>query len=193
MITSFTYKPNLQNTFILFQSQESLQLQGQPPAPPSSLLPNGNTPADLPSKKKYPKDDYQKNITINVVKCCIREMLSARYRRLIDRRCCKLRVSYEEVGKLVEPILKEVVISLGDLRKLLTTGSEEEMKAKKVFAWFLEWYLRHRYMHYLLAEGKMNFKERYIEYKNKYMLYLLHSIRHDAPQEPPSTLNISPL
>ena len=79
--------------------------------------------------------------------------------------------------KFIEPILKEVVISLGDLKKLLTSGEEEELRLKSVFGWFLEWYLRHKYMYYLLNEGKMNFKERYIEYKNKYILYLLEMIR----------------
>ncbi len=60
---------------------------------------------------------------------------------------------------------------------MLTSGDEEDRKLKGVFSWFLEWYLRNRYMYYLLNEGKMNHKERYIEYKNKYMLYLLKLIR----------------
>lgn len=34
-------------------------------------------------------------------------------------------------------------------------------------------------MYYLLSEGKMNYKERYIEYKNKYILYLLEMIREE--------------
>ena len=34
-------------------------------------------------------------------------------------------------------------------------------------------------MYYLLNEGKMNHKERYIEYKNKYMLYLLTLIKEE--------------
>jgi len=41
---------------------------------------------------------------------------------------------------------------------MLTTGDEEELRLKLVFSWFLEWYLRHRYMQYLMIEGKMNFK-----------------------------------
>jgi hypothetical protein len=80
---------------------------------------------------------------------------------------------------MVEPILKEVVISLGDLKNMLSCGKEGEGGLKKVFCWFLEWYLRNRYMYYLLNEGKMNHKERYIEYKNKYLLYLLKLIREN--------------
>jgi hypothetical protein len=38
-------------------------------------------------------------------------------------------------------------------------------------------------MSYLLNEGKMNYKERYIEYKNKYILYLLEMIREEREQQ----------
>jgi hypothetical protein len=106
-------------------------------------------------------------------------MLSSRFKTLLKKKCEKINLSYEELKNLVEPILKEVVISLGDLKNMLTNGNENEQKLKKVFCWFLEWYLRNRYMHYLLNEGKMNHKERYIEYKNKYMLYLLKLIREN--------------
>ena len=46
-------------------------------------------------RKRYPKDDYQKNITINVVKCCIREILCYKYKRLLEKRCDKGGVSFE--------------------------------------------------------------------------------------------------
>jgi hypothetical protein len=39
--------------------------------------------------------------------------------------------------KFVEPILKEVVISLGDLKKLLTSGDDDDVRLKGVFSWFL--------------------------------------------------------
>lgn len=129
-------------------------------------------------RKRYPKDDYQKNITINVVKCCIREIISVRYRDLMKKRCERSGVTMEALFKMCAPVLKEVVISLGDLKKMLTTKrDEDDRKLKSIFLWFLEWYLRNRYMYYLLNEGKMNHKERYIEYKNKYMLYLLRLIK----------------
>jgi len=132
----------------------------------------------LSKRKRYPKDDYQKNITINVVKCCIREIISVRYRKLMRKRCERSGVTIDSLFKMCSPILKEVVISLGDLKKMLTTKrDEDDRKLKSIFLWFLEWYLRNRYMYYLLNEGKMNHKERYIEYKNKYMLYLLRLIK----------------
>jgi hypothetical protein len=74
--------------------------------------------------RKSLKDDYQKNITINVVKCCIKEMLSKNYQKLLQKRCEKKQVSYEKLIKFIEPILKEVVLSLGDLKQLLTSGDE---------------------------------------------------------------------
>lgn len=42
-------------------------------------------------------------------------------------------------------------------------------------------------MSYLLNEGKMNYKERYIEYKNKYILYLLQMIREEGGGQVAST------
>jgi hypothetical protein len=44
-------------------------------------------------------------------------------------------------------------------------------------------------MYYLLSEGKMNFKERYIEYKNKYILYLLEMIREERKTKIKEELN----
>lgn len=110
-------------------------------------------------------------------------MLSKNYQKMLRRRCEKRGVVYENLMKFIEPVLKEVVISLGDLKKLLTSGSGEELRMKGVFGWFLGWYLRHKYMSYLLNEGKMNYKERYIEYKNKYILYLLEMIREERDQQ----------
>jgi hypothetical protein len=52
-------------------------------------------------------------------------MLSKNYQKLLRRRCEKRRVPYEDLMKFIEPVLKEVVISLGDLKKLLTSGSAE--------------------------------------------------------------------
>lgn len=52
-----------------------------------SRIPEKPTHLHLENRKKYPKDDYQKNITINVVKCCIREIISPKYRKLIGKKC----------------------------------------------------------------------------------------------------------
>lgn len=100
--------------------------------------------------------------------------MSHKFRKLIGKKCREAGVSQDALNQMVAPVLKEVVISLGDLKKMLTSPRKgHDVKLKRVFAWFLEWYLRKRYMHYLLVEGKMDHKERYVDYKNKYMLFLL--------------------
>jgi len=43
---------------------------------------------------------------------------------------------------------------------------------KSTFLAFFKWFLREKYMFYLLKFGKMSEKEKYIEFKNKYMLYI---------------------
>jgi hypothetical protein len=55
---------------------------------------------------------------------------------------------------------------------LVTAESEEEIAIKKVFTVFFEWFLRKKYLVYLLRFGKMSDKEKYIEFKNKYLLYI---------------------
>ena len=45
-------------------------------------------------------------------------------------------------------------------------GKERESAWKKVFLVFFEWFLKERYVRYLLSEGKMTDKRMYIEYKN---------------------------
>jgi hypothetical protein len=43
---------------------------------------------------------------------------------------------------------------------------------KLAFLAFFKWFLREKYMFYLLKFGKMSEKEKYIEFKNKYLLYI---------------------
>ena len=43
---------------------------------------------------------------------------------------------------------------------------KEEMAIKKIFLKFFEWFLKERYVRYLIEMGKMNDKSLYIEYKN---------------------------
>jgi hypothetical protein len=43
------------------------------------------------------------------------------------------------------------------------------MSCKRVFRDFYRWFLKHRYLRYLLLEGKMANKQAYIEYKNTHL------------------------
>lgn len=49
---------------------------------------------------------------------------------------------------------------------MLRPESDEEYAIKKVFIVFFEWFLKERYVRYLLSDGKMSDKRTYIEYKN---------------------------
>jgi len=44
--------------------------------------------------------------------------------------------------------------------------SESGASCKRVFKHFYRWFLKSRYLRYLLIEGKMANKQAYIEYKN---------------------------
>lgn len=51
---------------------------------------------------------------------------------------------------------------------------------KRMFATFFEWFLREKYMFYLLSEGKMSNKEKYIEFKNTYLLNIQSAMKQTA-------------
>lgn len=47
--------------------------------------------------------------------------------------------------------------------------SDTVISCKKVFKRFYRWFLKERYLRYLLLEGKMRNKMAYIEYKNEHL------------------------
>ena len=53
---------------------------------------------------------------------------------------------------------------------LLRPDSEEERGMKRAFGEFFDWFLRERYVRYLMVEGKMSRKLDYIRYKNKVLM-----------------------
>ena len=55
---------------------------------------------------------------------------------------------------------------------MMTPQRREEVGVKKVFRAFLVWFLRKRYMSYLVKDGKMEEKDLYIAFKNKFFLYV---------------------
>jgi hypothetical protein len=61
------------------------------------------------------------------------------------------------------------------LTLLISPLEEGEVGMKQAFTVFLKWFLREKYMLYLLKNGKMSEKEKYIEFKNKYLLYISKS------------------
>ena len=67
--------------------------------------------------------------------------------------------------------MKEVFGS-NHLILLLTPETNEEVGMKRVFRVFMRWFLRERYMVYLIKKGRMGDKESYIDFKNKCLLYI---------------------
>lgn len=58
---------------------------------------------------------------------------------------------------------------------LIEPVTNEEIPLKKVFKEFFEWFLKERYIRYLLLEGKMEKKEVYIRYKNEALFHILNA------------------
>lgn len=64
------------------------------------------------------------------------------------------------------------MFGIGHLSTMLIPESKEEVKIKKVFYIFLNWFLRGKYLVYMVRNGKMEDKEIYIQYKNQFFLHL---------------------
>jgi hypothetical protein len=50
---------------------------------------------------------------------------------------------------------------------------EEEVGMKAAFKEFFIWFLKERYLRYLILEGKMDQKKAYIDYKNNILMSLV--------------------
>jgi hypothetical protein len=59
------------------------------------------------------------------------------------------------------------------LEGLSTEEQIKEIRVKRVFKIYFIWFLRHRYIRYIIREGKMEKKDAYINYKNKELLHLI--------------------
>jgi hypothetical protein len=61
----------------------------------------------------------------------------------------------------------------------LTSGALEEnikeISTRMVFVLFFKWFARNRYIRYLLGDGKMAQKDKYVNYKNREMMFLIAS------------------
>ena len=66
----------------------------------------------------------------------------------------------------------ESVTGPSHLPGLLKPDGIHEEPMKRAFAEFFKWFLKERYIRYLIAEGKMERKVDYIRYKNKALMEL---------------------
>lgn len=96
--------------------------------------------------------------------------MSQTYKQKVKRLCLKYKCDYDEIvdyyDKKIERITGPTHLDM------LLNGSKDEPDMKKCFKSFFIWFLRHRYIRYLINEGKMDNKEAYIDYKNTTLLYL---------------------
>lgn len=83
----------------------------------------------------------------------------------------KYRCSYAECkGYYLKKV--ELVTGPSHLPDLFTASPQESegiANCKKAFKQFYRWFLKERYLRYLLLEGKMSDKLAYIEYKNHHL------------------------
>lgn len=115
--------------------------------------------------------NYEKNICAYITKKTVQCFLSSTYRRKVQKLCTKYGCDYSEVVAYYSKRYKEV-FGITHLTLLITPETEEEIEMKQAFTEFLRWFLRERYMLYLLKNGKMSEKEKYVEFKNKYLLFV---------------------
>jgi len=66
----------------------------------------------------------------------------------------------------------------------VTAKNEEEISMKAAFKEFFIWFLKERYLRYLILEGKMDQKKAYIDYKNT---ILMNIIKAEDPRETSSS------
>ena len=83
--------------------------------------------------------------------------------------CRKFNCSYAEaIAYYFKKI--ERVTGPSHIKGLIQAENEGERGMKRAFTEFFEWFLKERYIRYLLVEGKMDKKAAYIRYKNMVLM-----------------------
>jgi hypothetical protein len=125
--------------------------------------------------------DYDKNICGYITKKVIREFVSKNYEREVGELVIRFRSNYNECkGYYLKKV--EMVTGPSHLPELFEPSANEPehiASCKKVFKHFYRWFLRERYLRYLLLEGKMSDKKAYIEYKNSHLFSYLKETLED--------------
>jgi hypothetical protein len=89
----------------------------------------------------------------------------------VEKLCLKYGCDYSKAMEYYGKRYKEV-FGITLLTLLISPQDEGEVGMKQAFMVFLKWFLREKYMLYLMKNGKMSEKDKYIEFKNKYLLYI---------------------
>ena len=115
--------------------------------------------------------DNDKNRCAYISKQVVKLFLSLKFKKLVTRLCKHNKCSYSQVTSYYQDRIKDV-FGTNHLIQLLTPENNEEIAIKRVFRVFMRWFLRERYVVYLMKKGRMGDKESYIDYKNKSLLYM---------------------
>lgn len=150
--------------------------------PPRVVRPQQDSPQHPPSPKIHvfrkvkkervkSKCDYEKNICGYITKKVIREFLGPNYRGERTNLTHKYGCSEDDCKAY---FLKKVELVTGPshLPELFTptaADSDAVCNSKRAFREFYRWFLKERYLRYLLLEGKMTNKKAYIDYKNQHL------------------------
>lgn len=116
--------------------------------------------------------DYRKNICGYITKKIIREFTSPVYSNYVKKLCEEELCDYISCKSYYQSKI-EYVTGPSHIPGLLLADDHEEVPIKNVFKKFFIWFLKERYLRYLLIEGKMTNKKAYIEYKNTTLLWMI--------------------
>ncbi len=132
-------------------------------------------------KTKKPKQkkecDYRKNICGYITKKVIREYLGSTYKKMTERLCEKHGCSYQ-TSKSYYLSKIEKITGPSHISALVVAKNEEEVSMKGAFREFFIWFLKERYLRYLILEGKMDQKKAYMDYKNTILMSLIKAEDH---------------
>ena len=118
--------------------------------------------------------DYRKNICGYITKKIIREFVSNTFKDKVSDLCQKHEAFYPQCKSYYLSKIEKVT-GPSHVPELLKPASPSEIPMKKCFSEFFEWFLKERYIRYLLVDGKMEHKDAYIRYKNKVLFEILRA------------------
>lgn len=101
---------------------------------------------------QYRRKDYDKNICRYIVRKVIRCLASPEYKSQVELYCRSFNSNYNQVKKYYEGQI-ERILGLRALRdEWVISEDDDDVRAnqKRVFRSFSEWFLKHRYIRYVL-------------------------------------------
>jgi hypothetical protein len=93
--------------------------------------------------------DYKKNIYAYISKMIVKFFVGEKLKEKILGLCKRVGCSYNDAAAFYKRKKKQV-FGVGHLSEMLIPNDEEEAKIKKVFYLFLTWFLRQKYMAYMV-------------------------------------------